>query len=279
MDVTRVPDPVLERLRHEADRASAEVGDLLGAILVDRVVVGHRQRVREAEVDLLLSWPRLAFGRLHAHARRLHPVADRAQERLVVGAGEDVVVEDVRHRRREARVAVRVRLGVGLLEEIELELGAHHRRQAELRGPLHLRPQHLTRRGLDGRAVVPADVAEHERRGVEPRDPAQRGHVGRDREVAVALFPARDLVPGDRVHLHLEREQVVAALDGVLGLHLLHEELGVEPLAEQASLHVGERDHDRVDLAGGDEILELGVGQHRGDPIPRGSIRQGEDTR
>ena len=120
---------------------------------------------------------------------------------------------------------------------------------------------------------MPADVAEDERRALEPRDPPERRHVGRDREVAVALLPARDLVARDRVHLHLEREQVVAALDGVPGVHLLDEELGMEALAEQASLHVGERDDDRVDLAGGDEILELGVGQHGGDPIPRRSIR------
>jgi hypothetical protein len=72
---------------------------------------------------------------------------------------------------------------------------------------------------------------------------------------------------------------VVAALDGVLGVHLVEEEVAMQALAEQASLHVGECDHDRVDLAGGDKILELGVRQHGGDPIPRGSIQQGEDTR
>ena len=70
---------------------------------------------------------------------------------------------------------------------------------------------------------------------------------GREREVAVALLPARDLVARDRLHLHVEREQVVAALDRVLGLDLLDEELAVEPLSEQPALHVGEGDDDRVD--------------------------------
>ena len=97
--------------------------------------------------------------------------------------------------------------------------------------PLHLRAQHLPRRRRDGRAVVPADVAEDERRRLEPRDPPQRRQVGLQREVAVAALPARDRVAGDRIHLHLEREQVVAALDRVPRADLLDEELAVEPLA------------------------------------------------
>src|SRR6185312_12248537 len=96
VDVARVADPRLERLRHEADRAAVQEGDLLGAVLVDHVVVRHRQGVREAEVDLLLAGPRLALGRLHPDPGRLHVVADRAQQRLVVRGREDVVVEDVR---------------------------------------------------------------------------------------------------------------------------------------------------------------------------------------
>jgi hypothetical protein len=54
----------------------------------------------------------------------------------------------------------------------------------------------------------------------------------------------------------------------MLRLHLLDEELGVQALAEQASLHVGERDDDRVDLPGRHELLQLRERQHGGDPIP-----------
>src|SRR6185503_3737321 len=77
VDMARVADPVLERLRHERDRAPVEERDLLGAVLVDGVVVGHRQRVGEAEVELLLTRPRLALRRLDAHPGGLHPVAER----------------------------------------------------------------------------------------------------------------------------------------------------------------------------------------------------------
>ena len=118
---------------------------LLGAVLVDDVVVGHRQRVGVAEVDLVLSRPRLALRGLDLHPGRLHPVPDLAEEALVVGRREDVVVEDVRHRRRQVLVPLQVSFLVRLLEQEELELRADHRREAERLRPLDLRPQHLTR--------------------------------------------------------------------------------------------------------------------------------------
>ena len=114
VDVARVADPRLERLRHEADRAAVQERDLLGAVLVDHVVVGHRQGVREPEVDLLLARPRLALRGLDPDPCRLHVVPDRAEQRLVVRRGEDVVVEDVRDGRRQALIALRVRVRVCL---------------------------------------------------------------------------------------------------------------------------------------------------------------------
>ena len=137
------------------------------------------------------------------------------------------------------------------------------------RGPLHLRAQDLARRRADRRAVLPVHVAEDERRRLEPRDPPQRRQIGVEREVAVAALPARDRVPRHRVHLHLEREQVVAALDGMAGADLVDEELAVQPLAQQAALHVGERDHDRVDSTGLDVRPQLVEARARADPTPR----------
>ena len=169
-----------------------------------------------------------------------------------------MVVEDVGHRRRQVAVVLLVRLGVGLLEQVELELGAEHRLEARRPRPLDLRREHLARRGDDRRAVLPGDVAEHERRPLEPRDAAQRREVGPQVEVAVAALPARHRVAGLRVHLHVEREQVVAALEPVLD-RLVEEEVRLLALAHQPALHVGEGADDRVDRAGlhlGGELLE-----------------------
>ena len=106
------------------------------------------------------------------------------------------------------------------------------------------------------------DVAEHERRPLEPRDPPQRREIGAHVEVPVALLPARDRITRDRVHLHLEREQVVAPLDPVPRVHLLEEELRVQPLAHQAALHVREGDDDGVDGAAPDVRPQLLDAQH-----------------
>src|SRR5947208_11923553 len=98
MDVARVADPRVVRLGHERDRAAVQVRYLLGAVLVDRVTVGGRQRVGEAEVDLVLPGPGLALRAFDWYAGGLHAVADLADQRLVVGGREHVVVEDVRDR-------------------------------------------------------------------------------------------------------------------------------------------------------------------------------------
>ena len=158
---------------------------------------------------------------------------------------------------------LRVSLEVGLAEEEELELRAKHRLEAERVRPLHLRLQHLPRRGPDRRPVVPLDVALHHHRRLVPGDPAQRREVGPQAEVAVAPLPACDRVPRHRIHLHFEREQVVAALAAVAGLVLGEEELGIEPLPHQPALHVGEAGDDRVDRAGGDVLPQLLERRHR----------------
>src|SRR2546430_14764129 len=53
--VAGASDPAVVRLGHERDGAPVLMRHLFDAVLVYDVVVGHRQRVRKTEVDLLLS--------------------------------------------------------------------------------------------------------------------------------------------------------------------------------------------------------------------------------
>ena len=162
---------------------------------------------------------------------------------------------------------LRVRLLVALAEEEELELRAERRVEAHPLRALELGLQNLPRRGRHRRAVVPLDVAEHEHRGLVPGDPPQRLEVRGEAEVAVAALPARERVARNRVHLHLEGEQVVAAFDGRAGVKLLEEELGVEPLPHQPALHVGEGSDHRVDGSRLDLRPQFLDRQHEIDPI------------
>ncbi len=203
-------------LRHEGDRAALLPGDLLHPVLVEHVAVGHLERVGVAEVDLLLPPPPLALGELHRHARRLHAVADRAHQRLFLGGLEDVVVLEVVRDRREAVVALGPRLVERLAEQVELELGRGLDRVAALGRALELTPQHPARRLLDGLALLGVDVAEDERGLGQPREEPPRGEVGHQLHVPVAALPRRELEAGQRLHLHVHREEVDAGVDAVV---------------------------------------------------------------
>ena len=164
-------------LGHEGDRELLLRGDLLGARLVDRVLVGDPQRRPVVEVDLVLAVVALALGALHRQARRAHLVADLAQQRLHARPAEHRVVVVVEVGRLEAAVALLGRLLVGVLEDDELELGAGEGLQPALGQALQLRAQDLARRGDDRRAVGPAQVGEAERRSLVPGDHPQRLEV------------------------------------------------------------------------------------------------------
>jgi hypothetical protein len=112
---------------------------------------------------------------------------------------------------------------------------------------------------------VVGDVAEHERRAVEPRDPPQRREVGDDREVPVAALPVGHLVARHRLHLHVEREQVVAALDAVVD-DVVEEVLALDAFAEQPPLHVGEGGDDGVDRAVLDLLAQVVDREHARGP-------------
>src|SRR5579871_5653472 len=81
MDVERGADLLDGPFGHEGDGQSVQSGDLLGAVLVDGVTVGHLQRVGVVQVDLVLAEPPLAFGGEDRDAGAVHARADLADNR------------------------------------------------------------------------------------------------------------------------------------------------------------------------------------------------------
>ena len=144
-----------------------------------------------------------------------------------------------------------------------LELGGGEGLEFQLRGGIYLLPQDRARRDADQimRFLV-LHVAQHQRRFLEPGRAAQRAHVGHEVEVAVAELPVGEFIAGDRIHLHVHGEQVIAGVRAVVD-HAVDEHLGIEPLAEEPAVVVGEADDDRFDLALLDELRELSWFQHR----------------
>ena len=120
-----VAGQVVGELGHEGDRLAVQEGDLLGAVLVDHVAVGHLQRLGVDQVDLLLARPPFALGDLDRDAGGVHAVADRPDQALFLGGLEDVVVLDVPAGVLEVAVALLPCLVVGFVEEVELQLRRH----------------------------------------------------------------------------------------------------------------------------------------------------------
>ena len=150
----------------------------------------------------------------------------------------------------------RLRRLVGLVEQIELELGGEIRRHALRAEPGDLRLQHGPRAVRDRLVMmVIDDVAEDQRGPRQPRDAPERREIGLHGEVAVALFPIGDGVARHRLHVDVVGEQIVAAVGFLVGA--VEKILGLEALADQPSLHVGKAGHDRIDLAGANRLLQL----------------------
>ena len=227
--------------------------DLLRAVLVDHVAVGHLDRV--AYTRLISCWPLPAspFENSTGTPAPSIAVADGADHVLVARRLEDVVVLDHLRVRREVGVA----LGRGLLERLaeqeELELATRtcsvKPEAAAARSTWRCR----MRRG-DTSTGAPvsssSEVAQHERGRLEPGDRADRGEVGLRGHVAVALLPVRELVAGQHVHLDVDREQVVAHVQRLVRrAHLLAPVVPGDPLADEPALQVGERDEHGVDRA------------------------------
>ena len=248
-------------------------GDLFGPVLVDHVAVGHLERVGVPEVDLVLAEARLTLRELHRDAGVVDAVADRPDEVLVAGGLEDVVVLDVRAVRREAGVTLRGGFLVGVAEQDELQLRATLDRVPGFLRPRDLAPQDLARRDLDRLAGGRVEeIAEDERGLLQPRQHAQRGGVGSAEHVAVARLPTREAVSGNGRHVDVDREEVAARVDPVLG-----DMSSVEPsrhsLPHEAALQIGEGDDDGVDLVGIDEPAQLLDVGHRAKVLASSQVR------
>ena len=255
-------------------------GDLLGPVLVDRMLVGGLERLAVAEVDLVLAEVALALGGLDGQTCRGHLVANPPDQRLDPRGAEQRVVDVVEVGRVEIAVAGAPGVLVRRLEDDELELGPGVGDQPALGEPGDLASQDLPRRGDDLGAVGPLQVGDHHHGARLPRDRAQGREVGLHLEVAVAALPRGHLVPTDRVHVDVDGEQVVAPLGPVLE-HLVEEMGGGQALALQAALHVGDREQHGVDRALGNRLLEL-LDRHAGSrlraPTPRSRAGGRDDS-
>ena len=103
--------------------------------------------------------------------------------------------------------------------------------------------------------IMIRDIAQNQGGAGQPRNPPQRAEVRPNDEIAIALVPRCGLEARDRLHLHVNRKEVVAGVPFLV--HGIQEVATGAALADQPALHVGEGGDHRVDLAAGHQTLEL----------------------
>ena len=236
-------------LRHEGDRDPLGECHLFRRLLVDHVAVRHVEGFGVDDVELVLAGTPFALARLDRNAARLEMPAERRVVGLLLGALQHVVVLDVPAEGFEVLEALGLRRVVGLLEDVVLELGGAHGGVPELLQALDLALENAARRDLDRLVVALGEqVADHQRRALEPRGDAQRREVRHAMEVAVALLPVGEGVAGDDVHLHVDGEQIVAGVHPLLG-DAVEKEAPGDAFAEQPAVEVRKDHQDGLDLA------------------------------
>ena len=248
---------------HEGQGFAVLVGDLLGPVLVDGVVVTGDQGIVVAKGDLLLAQVALPLHTLAVHSGTLHAEADIAQQGLHPGRRQHRVVDVVVGGRSQVAVPGFPGGAVTVVEDHELQFGTDERRQPALGEPVELGAQDGSRGDRDRPAVGEGQVRHHQRRTRQPGQPAQGGEIRGHDHVAVAGLPAGHGVAVDGVHVDIHGQQVVAAFGAVRG-DLLDEQPRRYPFPGEPALHIGEREDHGVDLAGGDELFQIGLRQQTG---------------
>ena len=168
-----------ERLGHERRVHAVVGGDLLHHVAERDHVVGHRERVAVAQVDLVLARSELVMAVLDGDPHRLE-----RHDRLLAQVGHLLELGDV----EEPGVVERLG-GVRRREVEELHLGAGVEREALLPGPLQVALQDEARVTLEGLVRDAQHVAEDARRqGVIPVPGHDHERVGVGLEQHVRLL-------------------------------------------------------------------------------------------
>ena len=249
--------------RHERQALAVLIGDLLGTVLVDGVVVAGGAGMVVPERDLLLAQVALALDAFAVQSGTLHAQTDVAQQRLHPGGRHHGVVDVVVAGRCQVAVSRGPGLAECVVEHHEFELGPDVGHQLPLGQPVDLAVQDAARSLLDGATVQPRQIRHHQGGARQPGDQPQGAEVGGHHHVAVAGVPTRHRVATDGVHVDLDREQVVTTLRTVGG-DLFDEQPARNPLTGQPALHIAEGDDDGVDLTRRHHLLQVGSCQHAG---------------
>jgi hypothetical protein len=212
MDMARIAGFTGSILGHERNGLAMLLGDFLDALLKDQVHVGHGQGCGASEIDFVLAAAPFALAALDGDARGGHAVADGAHERFVARRLHQVIIDAVIARWLEITITAREGGMIGLVEQIKLQFAGATAGVPVAGQGIDLAAQDRAGRLGHQRPVMPDVIAQDERGAGLPRDEAQSLEVGLKREIAKARIPTGDFEAIERVHFHVDREQVIASV-------------------------------------------------------------------
>jgi hypothetical protein len=249
VDVAAGAGLAVGELGHEGDGDAGLIGDLLEALLEEDVIVGHLEDGVVADVDLVLAEAPFALGVFDDDAGGFEVAADGGGVELFAGALKNVVVLQIPA--QGLAIALFGGIAEGLAEGVVFELGGGHGVETEGCGAGDLALEDGARG--DGHVV---EIAVDEGGFVLPAQAAGGAHFGDEEEVAVAELPVGELVAGDGLHFGVGGEQVVAGV-GAVGGDFVEEVLGVEALAHEAAVVIGEGGDDGIDGSFANQFFQV----------------------
>ena len=234
-----------DRLRHERGVDAELVGDLLHGEAIGHHLVGHRERVGVAEVDLVLGRRDLVVDVLDGDPHRLE----------VLHGALAVVGGDVERRLVEVAALVEEGRVVDRPEVEVLELRTDVEREPLVRGPGELTLEDPARVAVERRAVRLEDVAEHPRHRLLglPRDHLEGGGVGERHHVG--FLDAGEPVDRGAVEAHPSGEGALELLRGDRERLQEPEDVG-EPEANEADPSLLDRAQDVLGFGGESHVTE-----------------------
>ena len=222
------------------------LGNFFDTLLEKHVHVGHGERFCVGKIYLVLTATPLALTALDRHSRRGQMIANGPHEDLVPRGLQEMVIDPVIAGRHKIPITRGESGMISLVEKIEFQFACAEAGESLFFKQLKLSPQHRTRRLLDEGTILSDEITNHQRCARLPGKRANCLQIRAKGEIPKTRLPARDLKAIERIHFHVNSEQVVAAM-GAMFQDRTQENLSSKALPNQSPKRIRNSNDNRID--------------------------------
>ena len=192
----------------------------------------------------------------------LQVAAHGAMEIFFAGALQHVVIFEIPTGRFQPTVFSQGCIPIGVAVDIILQFRSRHYLKSCGGGCSDLGFQNGSRRLADRMMVgCIRQITDNQSRSLQPVDNTQGIEVRHEVEITVAFLPVGEFIPSNRLHLHVDGQQISAGMGPAVD-RVVQKEIGVHPFAEKTPVEVGKYDLNGVDAPVPDHAGHLFTGQY-----------------